>query len=92
MRDIVQRPGEMREFEIEVPAPEKWGEGLVAVPQGDPIEIVRQPGHGVTIASWFAAADEAQAVTLEQSEQSGAVVLAPEIHESIKQLRRKRPV
>ncbi|WP_438354974.1 YceD family protein [Microbacterium sp. CJ88] len=29
----------MREFEIEVPAPEKWGEGLVAVPQGDPIEI-----------------------------------------------------
>ncbi|AQX81370.1 MOSC domain-containing protein [Plantibacter flavus] len=62
------------------------------VQAGDPIEIVRQPGHGVTIASWFAAADEAQAVTLEQSERSGVVVLAPEIHESIKQLRRKRPV
>ena len=31
VRDILHRSGEMREFEIDVPAPAKWGEGLVAV-------------------------------------------------------------
>lgn len=39
VRDIVRRPGEMREFEFEVPAPEKWGEGLVSVPADDPIDL-----------------------------------------------------
>lgn len=39
VRDITHRPGEMREFEIEVTAPEKWGEGLVSVPQGEPITV-----------------------------------------------------
>ena len=39
MRDIVHRPGEMREHELEIPAPAKWGEGLVAVPEGEPIDI-----------------------------------------------------
>ncbi len=39
VRDIVRRPGEMREFSLEIPAPEKWGEGLVSVPQGEPIDI-----------------------------------------------------
>lgn len=37
VRDILHRSGEMREFEIEVPAPEKWGEGLVVVDAGEPI-------------------------------------------------------
>ncbi len=37
--DIVRRPGEMREFEVSVPAPAKWGEGLVAVAAGEPIEL-----------------------------------------------------
>lgn len=39
VRDIVHRPGEMREFSFEVPAPEKWGEGLVSVDAGVPIDL-----------------------------------------------------
>lgn len=38
VRDILHRSGEMREFELDVPAPEKWGEGLVSVADGEPIE------------------------------------------------------
>jgi uncharacterized protein len=29
----------MREFTLDVPAPEKWGEGLVSIPQGDPVHV-----------------------------------------------------
>lgn len=39
VRDLVHRPGEMREVAFEVPAPEKWGEGLVSVDQGVPVEV-----------------------------------------------------
>lgn len=39
VRDIVGHPGEMREFDSTVDAPEKWGEGLVAVPQGEPVDL-----------------------------------------------------
>lgn len=39
VRDISHRAGEMREHDLEVAAPAKWGEGLVSVPQGEPIEI-----------------------------------------------------
>ncbi len=39
VRDLVHRPGEMREHTIEVAAPEKWGEGLVAVDQGEPVVV-----------------------------------------------------
>jgi uncharacterized protein len=38
-RDIVLRPGEMREFSIDVPAPEKWGEGLVSIPEGESVLV-----------------------------------------------------
>jgi len=34
VRDIVRRPGEMREHEIVVRLNERWGEGLVAVEEG----------------------------------------------------------
>ena len=37
--DIAHRTGEMREFEIETAAPESWGEGLVSVAAGEPIEL-----------------------------------------------------
>ncbi len=37
--DIVRRPGEMREHRVEVSAPEQWGEGLVSVTAGTPIEL-----------------------------------------------------
>lgn len=39
VRDIERHPGEMREHELEIPAPEKWGEGLVSVPAAEPLEI-----------------------------------------------------
>jgi uncharacterized protein len=29
----------MREFQLEIPAPAKWGEGLLAVEQGEPLEV-----------------------------------------------------
>lgn len=35
----MHRPGEMREVAFEVPAPEKWGEGLVSVGQGAPVDL-----------------------------------------------------
>lgn len=37
IRDLVRRPGEMREQDLVVPAPEQFGEGLVAVREGTPI-------------------------------------------------------
>jgi uncharacterized protein len=39
VRDIVHHPGEMREHTLEVPAPAKWGEGLVAVDEGELIVV-----------------------------------------------------
>ncbi|MBT8798791.1 DUF177 domain-containing protein [Microbacterium flavum] len=29
----------MREFEVEIPAPEKWGEGLVSIAEGEPVAV-----------------------------------------------------
>ncbi len=37
VRDIAHRSGEMREHRIEVAAPEKWGEGLVTIAEGEPV-------------------------------------------------------
>ncbi|MFT4052213.1 MAG: DUF177 domain-containing protein [Microbacterium sp.] len=37
VRDILHRAGEMREFVLDASAPEKWGEGLVAVAAREPI-------------------------------------------------------
>ncbi|ALJ20118.1 YceD family protein [Microbacterium sp. No. 7] len=37
--DIVRRPGEMRELERTVPAPERWGEGLVSVDKETPVDL-----------------------------------------------------
>ncbi|WP_460944656.1 YceD family protein [Okibacterium endophyticum] len=37
VRDLVRRPGEMREHEYTVPSPATLGEGLVAVKEGTPI-------------------------------------------------------
>lgn len=39
VRDIVRRPGEMREVSFDVPAPTQWGEGLVSVSKGEPIAV-----------------------------------------------------
>ncbi|WP_127818879.1 YceD family protein [Microbacterium sp. CPCC 204701] len=39
VRDLVHRPGEMREHSLDVPAPARWGEGLVAVDEGEPLAV-----------------------------------------------------
>ena len=39
VRDIVHRPGEMREHTLEIVSPAKWGEGLVSVAEGEPIVV-----------------------------------------------------
>lgn len=37
--DLMHRPGEMRESELDVVVPTKLGEGLISVPAGDTLEI-----------------------------------------------------
>lgn len=39
MRDIERHPGEMREHELDIPTPEKWGEGLVSIAAAEVLEI-----------------------------------------------------
>lgn len=39
VRDLVHRPGEMREREIDLDAPEKLGEGIASVAAGEPIHL-----------------------------------------------------
>lgn len=39
VRDIVHRSGEMREVELEVSVPTRWGEGLVSVAEAEPVVI-----------------------------------------------------
>jgi uncharacterized protein len=39
VRDIVYHPGEMRETSLDVALTERWGEGLVAVPEGAVVAV-----------------------------------------------------
>ena len=39
VRDIVRRPGEMREHRLTIPLTEQWGEGLVTVAKGEELGI-----------------------------------------------------
>jgi uncharacterized protein len=39
VRDIIHHPGEMRVFELDLPIAERWGEGLVAIAEGEPLEL-----------------------------------------------------
>jgi len=39
VRDIVHRPGEMREARFDVVLAERWGEGLVAVQSGEEVDV-----------------------------------------------------
>ncbi|MFE4468493.1 MOSC domain-containing protein [Leifsonia sp. NPDC056824] len=56
------------------------------VGSGDSVEVVRRPGHGVTIASWFTAGDADQADALVAAE-AGGLELAREMRESIARVR-----
>ncbi len=55
---------------------------------GDSVEVVSRPGHGVTVASWFTAADARQSAALDAAEREGTVKLAPELHEAMAKLSR----
>ena len=59
VRDIVRRPGEMREVDFEAPAPEKWGEGLVSVDIGTlvDLEVRLESVHEGILVSGSAAAE-----------------------------------
>lgn len=39
MRDIERKPGEMREHVLDLPAPEKWGEGLLSIAASELLEL-----------------------------------------------------
>ncbi len=39
VRDLVKRPGEMREVSFDAPIDQHWGEGLVAVADGETVQI-----------------------------------------------------
>lgn len=39
IRDIARQPGQMREHSLTVPAPEKWGEGLLSVAGDEPVDL-----------------------------------------------------
>ena len=39
VREIVRHPGEMREHSLEIPLPETWGEGIVAVEAGSQLDL-----------------------------------------------------
>lgn len=39
VRDIVRKPGEMREHALSIPAPERWGEGIVSISEGRELQI-----------------------------------------------------
>lgn len=54
---------------------------------GDAVEVVRRPGHGVTVASWFSGADAEQAEALLAAEADGRLELYREMTESIAKVR-----
>ncbi|MFV0373029.1 YceD family protein [Microbacterium sp.] len=39
VRDLMHRPGQMREFTLDLALLHAWGEGLVAVPEGTPLDL-----------------------------------------------------
>lgn len=39
VRDIVHKSGQMREFDLELEVPEKWGEGLVSLAKGEDLDV-----------------------------------------------------
>jgi uncharacterized protein len=39
VRDLIRKPGEMREFDLSVPAPEKWGEGVAFIPASGTVDV-----------------------------------------------------
>ncbi|WP_285114594.1 MOSC domain-containing protein [Leifsonia sp. fls2-241-R2A-40a] len=61
-----------------------------SVGAGDGIRVLSRPGHGVTVASWFSGADDAQADALEAAQANGLVKVVREMEESIRRIRSRR--
>ena len=52
--DLMHRPGEQRERELDFAAPEKLGEGIIAVPEGENIHInvrLESLGDGILVSA-----------------------------------------
>ncbi|MEG1392447.1 MAG: DUF177 domain-containing protein, partial [Aurantimicrobium sp.] len=50
--DLMHRPGEHRERELDIAAPEKLGEGIIAVPAGENIHLdlrLESLGDGILV-------------------------------------------
>lgn len=55
VRDILRRPGEMREVELDVPLAERWGEGIVSVPAGEQVAVdvrLESVHEGILVSGW----------------------------------------
>lgn len=63
VRDLVRKPGEMREHALTIPAPERWGEGLVSIPEGGEIALdlrLESVHEGILVSGTAEATDEGQ--------------------------------
>lgn len=63
VRDISRKPGEMREFDLEVPAPVKWGEGLAWIPEHEPVDVrvrLESVHEGILVSAEIATTYEGQ--------------------------------
>jgi uncharacterized protein len=63
VRDIINRPGEQREKDFTVPAPEHFGEGLAVVPVGREVHIsvrLESVHEGILASGWVETVADAQ--------------------------------
>ncbi len=54
VHDLMHRPGEQREKTLEIPAPEKIGEGIIAVPEGEMLDLqvrLEALGDGILVTA-----------------------------------------
>lgn len=54
-----------------------------SVAAGDPIEVVSQPGHGVSVRSWFTDPTADRALLLRRAADAGALVLGPTLRKQV---------
>jgi uncharacterized protein len=65
VRDLIHRPGEMREHELEVVVPESFGNAVIAVPEGSQLKIdarFEALHDGVLVAAKISGAAKAECV------------------------------
>lgn len=65
VRDLVHRPGEQRELELDASATEPWGAGVAVVPAGAPVELrlrLESVHEGILVSGDAATTAEAECV------------------------------